>query len=96
MKDDNSNTLERHEMLLDAIHEAAEEAIVCGCVPVSVVRQIEEATRRLRQHVRRDDAVHLSGANALLDEHDLAEWERATSLQAAVLAAMLCNNMTED
>jgi len=89
---DTITTFERHEMLLDAIHETNEDAIQGGHVPTLVVMQIEEATRRLRHLVCRD----VAGCCAdLLDEYDLAEWERSVPLQAAVLAAMLCNDLEE-
>ena len=89
-KDITTTTIEPHEMLLDAIRAANEEAIMCGCVPTTVVIQIEEATRRLRDRVRGAAAGrHVE----LLDELDLAEWERSVPLQAAVLAAMLCNEL---
>lgn len=92
MNKDIPTTFARHEMLFDAVHEAAEEAIVCGCVPPMVVMQIEEATRRLRRVVLGE----APGRHAeLLDELDLAEWERSVPVQAAVLAAMLCNDLEE-
>jgi len=95
MNQDNTMTFERHEMLLDAIHDANEEAIVCGCVPTMVVMQIEEATRRLRELVRGDDVAPQGSGHVLLGDHDLEEWERNVSVQAAVLAAMLCNGAEE-
>ncbi len=91
MNKDTITTFERHEMLFDAIHEAAEDAILCGCVPAMGVMQIEEATRRLRE-LARDRAAMPSRDHELLDDQDLEAWEKQVSVQAAVLAAMLCND----
>lgn len=96
MNEDNTMTFERHEMLLDAIHEAAEEAIVGGHVPASVATQIRATTLRLGQLLCEQDAApNTNGRDELIEEPDLEDWEQNVSVQAAVLAAMLCNDVEE-
>ncbi|KAB2910998.1 MAG: hypothetical protein F9K40_01545 [Kofleriaceae bacterium] len=94
MNKDNVTTFERYEMLFDAIHAAVADAIACGCVPAAIVTQIEEATRQLRELVRTGAAMPPEDIE-LLDDQVLEAWEKRMSVQAAVLAAMLCNNVLE-
>lgn len=98
MTKNNTSALERHEMLLDAIREATEDAIVRGQVPAMVATQIRATTHRMWQLLcKEDDAVpHPDGSDELPDQRDLEDWERNVSVQAAVLAAMLGNDVTEE
>ena len=94
MNEDNTTTFDWEEMLFDAIYEATEEAILRGQITPTVVVEIRQATRRLRQLLRDHGVIpRRDRRDGLLDVHDLYVWERTASLQAAVLAAMLCNDV---
>lgn len=91
---DRGRRFERYHELIDAIHDAAQEAIFRRDVPVVVTPEIEALTVRLRQVFgdRRHDLEH-EVHRELPDDRDLSQWEAQAALRASVLAAMLCNTV---
>jgi hypothetical protein len=93
---DQHRRFERYLELIDAIYDAAQEAVFRGDVPVVVTPEIEACTVRLRQLLgdRRHDLRELR-RETLPKDGDLEEWEAEAMLRMSVLAAMLCNTVGE-
>lgn len=87
---------ERYLELIDAIYDAAQEAVLRGDVPVVVTPEIEACTVRLRQLLgdRRHELREVR-REEMPEDVDLDEWEAQATLRASVLAAMLCNTVGE-
>ncbi len=91
-----SPRFERYIELIDAIYDAAQEALLRGDAPVVVTLEIEACAVRLRQLLgdRRHELREIL-RDELPEDDDPQEWERQTELRASVLAAMLCNTVGE-
>ena len=91
---DQDRRFERYHELIDAIYDAAREAVWRGDVPAVVTAEIEGCTVRLRQLLgdRRHDMREIP-REELPEDVDLEQWDAQATLRASVLAAMLCNTV---